>query len=150
MVCSGSLIPCFVNDDCNTEIICSTVHAHHEVLAWSWATLCWPDIWAPPRKRGRYCCITAMSIGSAMRGEIIACLLLWLLHQPGEKLCRVRLCYGCCVSQKRISVSAVPTAPRVFFQTLSSCLAYPGFSEQCSVNSKTLTSQTGWRAIQVD
>ena len=38
-------------------------------------------------------------------------LLLWLLlscllHQPGE-----RLCYGCCASQERINVSAVPIAP---------------------------------------
>ena len=50
-------------------------------------------------------------------------------------LCSV-CCYGCCVSQERINASAVPTA----LQSLSSCLAYPGFSKQCrlfSVNSKT-------------
>ena len=33
-------------------------------------------------------------------------LLLWLLCQLGE-----RLCYGCCASQERINVSAVPIAP---------------------------------------
>ena len=52
--------------------------------------------------------------------------LLRLLHQPGE-----RLCYGFRASQERINVSAIPTAPCVFFQSLSSHLAYPGFSEQC-------------------
>ena len=31
-----------------------------------------------------YCCVMALSIGSAMRGVTIACLLLRLLHQPGE------------------------------------------------------------------
>ena len=35
-------------------------------------------------------------------------------------------------------MSAVPTAPRIFFQTLSLSLAYPGFSEQCKLNSKTI------------
>ena len=35
------------------------------------------------------------------------------------------------VSQERINVSAVPMAPRVFFQLLSSHLASPGFSKQC-------------------
>ena len=58
MACSGSLAPRFVNNDyaiaeitysaaqaCQevyviAEIICSTVHVHHEVLAWSQATFC--------------------------------------------------------------------------------------------------------------
>ena len=53
-------------------------------------------------------------------------LLLWLPQQPGE-----RLYYGCHASQEKINVSQVPMAPQVFFQPLSSCLAYPGFSEQC-------------------
>ena len=53
-------------------------------------------------------------------------LLLWLLCQLGE-----RMCYGCCASQERINMSAVPTAPRVSFQPFSSSLSYPGFSEQC-------------------
>ena len=35
-------------------------------------------------------------------------------------------------------MSAVPTAPQIFFQTLSLSLAYPGFSEQCKLNSKTI------------
>ena len=69
------------------------------------------------------------------RRETIVCLLLWLLHQPGEKLFCVWLCYGCCyhccISQERVNVSAVPTAPQLFFQPLSLCLAYPGFSGQC-------------------
>ena len=32
-----------------------------------------------------YHCIRAVSIGSAMRGENIVCLLLWLLCQPGQR-----------------------------------------------------------------
>ena len=52
---------------------------------------------------------------------------LWLLGQPGGRFCCVSLCYGCC--QERIHMSTVPKAPGVFFQPLSSSLAYPGFSE---------------------
>ena len=87
---------------------------------------------------GIYYCVTVESIGSVARGENIVCLLLWLLLQLGgntvmaamparrEIVC-VRLCYGCCVSQERINISAVPTDPLVSFQPLSSHLAYPGF-----------------------
>ena len=71
----------------------------------------------------------AVAVGSAVRGGNIACLLLQLLHQPGERLCSVRLCYGCC--QKRINMSAVSTVPGVSFQPLSLHFAYPGFNEQC-------------------
>ena len=53
-------------------------------------------------------------------------LLLWLLCQPGE-----RLCYGHHAGQEGINVPALPTDPCIFFQTLSSSLAYPWFSEQC-------------------
>ena len=38
--------------------------------------------------------------------------------------------FGCCASQERINMSAVPTAPRVFFQPLSLSLTCPGFSKQ--------------------
>ena len=63
-------------------------------------------------------------------------LLLWLLHQQGG-----RPCYGCHASQERINVSAFPTAPHIFFQPLSLCLAYPGFSKQCE-------QQDNWRHDQ--
>ena len=36
-----------------------------------------------------------------------------------------------CASQQRINMSVVPVAPQVSLEPLSSCLAYPGFSEQC-------------------
>ena len=129
MAWSGSLAPRFVNNDYVTaeltestvhachgvyvtaEITYSTVHARHEVLAQSRDNLCGMLVWAPPRKRQPYCCDTAVSVGSAARGENIACLLLRLLHQPGERLYCVRLCYGCCcrrcASQEKIKVSAV-------------------------------------------
>ena len=65
----------------------------------------------------------------------MACLLLRLRHHPGEKTvvatASARLCYGCCTSQGRINVSAVPTAPRAFFQPLGLGLVYHRFSEQC-------------------
>ena len=63
----------------------------------------------------RYSCVT-----------VLLRLLLRLLSQPGE-----RLCCGCLANQERINVSAVPTAPRIFFQPLSTSLAYPELSEQC-------------------
>ena len=142
VACSGSLAACFVNNDYVTaEIIYSTAHvchefcltaeitystayAHHKVLTWSWVTLSYRHIWALPKKAmAFYCCITAVSFGSAMRR---VCLLLWLLCQPGQRLHLVRLCYGYCfgcISQERINVSVVPTAPRVFFLPLSLHLA---------------------------
>ena len=43
---------------------------------------------------------------------------------------RKRLCYGCHVSQEKISVSAVPTSPRIFFQPFSLSIADPRFSEE--------------------
>ena len=41
VACSGSLAPCFVNNDYVTaEIIYSTAHVHHKELAWTGATVC--------------------------------------------------------------------------------------------------------------
>ncbi|CAI9160703.1 unnamed protein product [Rangifer tarandus platyrhynchus] len=58
------------------------------------------------------------------------------LGKPGRVVCGSVVlcyvwCYRCCASRKRRNVSAVPTAPRAFFQPLSSRLACLGFSEQC-------------------
>ena len=62
--------------------------------------------------------------------------MLWLLCQPGE-----RLCYGYHSNQERINMSAVPVAPQIFFQPLSSHLAYPGSANSTdSVNSKMIGS----------
>ena len=58
---------------------------------------------------------------------VMSWLLLWLVQQPVQ-----RLCYGCCANQKRRNISAVLTAPHIFFQPLSPCLAYHGFSEWCA------------------
>ena len=42
IACSGFLAPYFVNNDYVTaESVCSTMHACHEVLASSWAALCY-------------------------------------------------------------------------------------------------------------
>ena len=86
------------------------------------------------RESPDYCCFMAVSTGSAMRGANIAYLLPRLLRQPRE-----RLCYGRRDSQDRINISAVPAAPGVSIQPLSSGLAYPG-SATCvnSVNIKII------------
>ena len=55
-----------------------------------------------------------------------------LLDQPWEERIQCVCCCSCCASQERTNVSAVPTAPWVFFQLPSSHLAYHGFSEQCA------------------
>ena len=49
-------------------------------------------IWAPPKTLRDYCWVRAVSVGSAMRGENITCLLLQLLCQPGENKC---VCSSC-------------------------------------------------------
>ena len=64
--------------------------------------------------------------------------------QTGVKswLCYMRLCYGSAISYVMVMLwllhqsgenkFAVPMAPRVSFQPLSLCLAYPGFNKQCT------------------
>ena len=68
--CSGSLAPCFVNDNYVTAgIIYSTVYAHHEVLAWS-QVMCSRHVCEfHPESGGNYSYIMGVSFGSAMRGE---------------------------------------------------------------------------------
>ena len=155
MVWPGSLAPqplalalCFVhNDYVKAELMCITVHACHEVLAWTWVT---SVIWAPPGPSlgivsgipvhaspwkpwqllswgytgatSRYYAIWRYVMTMLWLHYGYVCLLLQLLRQPGE-----RPCYGCHASQERMNVSAVSTAPCIFFQLLSLRLAYPGF-----------------------
>ena len=132
MVCSCSLTPQplalaprFVNNDYVTaEIFYSTVHVGHEVLTCSWV-VCHRDLWAPPRMQWNYCCVMAVLVGSATRGEI---------YGRAAASARRECYYGCCASQEKINVSAVPVAlPLViFFQPLSSRLSCPGFNEWCA------------------
>ena len=63
--------------------------------------------------------------GRAVLGYVVAAAVA-AASEPAEKLC-----YGCHVSQERISMSVVPTAPQASFQPLSSHLVYSGFSEPC-------------------
>ena len=132
---SGSLAPRFVT----AAVTYSTAHAHQEVLAWSrvfcvlyayvtppiklreWplhhGCVCWVS-----HERREYSVNTALAAVSARREAVcsyvvLLWLLLWLLCQPEENkhVCRSH------------GVSRLLPA----FQPLSSCLAYPGFSEQC-------------------
>ena len=49
---------------------------------------------------------TAMATASARREYCYGCWVSILL-----RLYCVRLCYGCCINQERISMSEIPTAP---------------------------------------
>ena len=131
---SCPLTPCSVNNDfahhkvyVRAEIIYSTVHAHHKVLMWSQATLCGTPAWALSWKlwlllHWGYVGVTSWSRYTRLcYGYVMATL--WF-------------CYGCCsgchASQERINAPVVPTAPHIFFQPLSSRLAYHRFSKQCT------------------
>lgn len=129
MDCSGSFTSRFVNNDYETaEAIHSTAHACHEILSWSWATLCGTPVLASPWKPWlllHWGNIGATSWLYYMRlccGYIVATL--WLCYGCYYSCCqpREKLYYGCCDSQERINMSSVTTAPRVSF---------PGFSELC-------------------
>jgi len=80
------------------------------------------------------------------------------LEKPGRVvcssvvLCYVR-CYLCCASQERGNVSAVPMAPRVFFQPLSSALPTQGSAnsadsvtqrDSCTLNRSSDTPEFTW------
>ena len=155
MVQSGSLTPravtlapCFINYDYVTaEITYSTVHAHHAVFAGSQA-LCSTQSMSfvmkalAPATLGLHWSNIMVMLCEVMLWLRYGCilvmlwLLLWLLCQPGE-----RLCYGYHSSQERINMSAVPMAPHIFFQPLNSHLAYPGsVNREYSVNSKMIGS----------
>ena len=141
MACSGSLTLCFVNNDYVTaESICSTAHMHHEVLVGH--GLCAVRMCEFHLKCGGITSASQLCLLGQPWEERIVCLLLWLLRQPGERLCCVRFCYGCCcgccISQERINVCAVPTAPRVSFQPLGCALPTLGSGNSVdNVNSET-------------
>ena len=130
MALSGSPAPRFVTDDYvnRGEHLYGTAHARHEVRAWSRATLCCTDVWAPPENWWRSCCVPAVSAGPATSGENTACLLRW----P-------------CAGHGRISTSACPTAPLVCFQPLSSWRASPVFNEQCAPFASRIPEDS-WRS----
>ena len=87
VACSGSLTLHFVNRDCViAEIIYSTAHARRGTCLVR-AVLCASLCALHPRTQQRYCCVRALSVGLARRGEDIVWLLLGRLHQPGESRC---------------------------------------------------------------
>ena len=84
-VCSGSLAPRFVNNDCvAAEITHSMAHVHHEAPVWS-GIQCYVQIGTPPKKQRHYCWITAVSS--------------WVSHERRENKCVC--CYSCCARQER-------------------------------------------------
>ena len=143
MTCSGSLTLRFANnEDGKTETICSTVHACVMRYSLDHRTLCGMHLcelhlegssslllhhgyvhW-DSHYRTDYRVSTALAAASSRRESCYGCC------QPGERLCCVRLPYGCCISQERSAVPVVPVASWVAFHPLSLCLAYPGFCKQ--------------------
>ena len=140
------------------EIIYSTEQTGHNALAWSRVALCTYCLHL------KSCSVAACHgcvYGSPMRGQNTVWVLLWVLRQPGEnmlwllcesgdRLCFVRLCYGCCISHERINLSVISMAPQVF-QTLSLHLVYHGFNKQCAQwdTAVQLVMRTRWRALQL-
>ena len=111
MACSGSLTSHLVNIDYVTAEIIIALQMYLTRYSLGHKIFCVARIYELHQKAAAfYRCIRAVSIGSAMRGENIQCLLLWLLCQSGK-----RLCYGCCASQERINASEVPKALCLFF-----------------------------------
>ena len=132
-VCSGSLALCFVNNDYVTaEIIYRPAHAVTRFSLGHGLRLIYE---LHPKKWWHSCCIMTVSIGSACRGEHTVCLLLQLLGKPGERLCCVRLRYGCCTIRREWSVPFL-----WLLQSSSSLLAraLPTLGSVRSVNSETV------------
>ena len=124
-----ALAPSFINKDSVTaEIVYRAVHAGHKVPAWSWVVCSRHVCELRPESRGLLLLCDACVHWVNPRRKNTACLLLRPLRQPGERLCVAMLCcyvccYGFCVSEKRINMSAVPMAPYVFFHLqLAPCL----------------------------
>ena len=117
----------------------------HEVLAWSRGVLCSMPVRSSLGKPWLLWHRGYIGVASwlyevtswLLYGSVMVMLwLLLLLLQPGE-----RLYYDCHASQERMNLSAIPMAPWVSFQPVSSHLAYPGFSKQCK-------HQDNWRHEQ--
>ena len=133
------------------EITYSTVYDCHELLTWLWATLCSTACMSFTMKAlaaaalGLHWSDIMVTLHEVMLWQpygyimVMLRLQLQLPCQPGE-----RLSCGCCASQERINMSAVPTVPQVFFQPLSSWLAYSGFSRQW----KRCEQQENWHHKQ--
>ena len=133
MVFSGSLTSRFVSNDYVTaERICSTAH---RVTGYSLGQgLCAVRIWAPPGKCWHDYCVTAVSVGSATRGQNIACLLLRPLRQPGENAAMAAVPARrekTCLQILRLLVSS-SSLPALTLPTLDSANSLD------SVNSKTI------------
>ena len=128
MAYSGSLAPCFVNNDCvMAEIIYSTAHALHEVLTWS-QVVCGTQT-CELHLESIYCCLMAVSVGLATRGENIERLQLRPLHQSVENK------HVCSSYSFSSFLPAFPLAP------------YLPWVQRTVWIARQLASRTGWRTI---
>ena len=103
----------------DNELLCAVglYELHHEGPGCSALRLHWNDIMVV-----LYEVIFWLCFGYVV---VMLWLLLWQLHQLGE-----RLCYGCHANQERIKGSVIPRAPHISIQPLSLRLAYPRFSKR--------------------
>lgn len=140
---SSSLDPRFVtNDYVTAELIYNTAHAHHEVVTWSWISLCHTHVWAPPRKQRGWLASWLCPLGQPREGENIACILLW------QGISQERMLLWLLLARREVVLLWIilRLLLRLLHQpetnvcssygslhllpTLSLCLAYPGFSKQ--------------------
>ena len=94
-------------------------------------------------------------LGPAMREENITWILLWILCQPGERLCAVILCYVnlllvlLCQPEKNkrvcCSYGSLNLLPAFYFMP---CLPWVQWTAQTWDTVRQLASWTVWRAIQ--
>ena len=143
MACSGSLAPHFVNNDYVTAEIFIAVHMC--IVRYSLGHgLCEVHIYMSSY-------IMAVSVGLVMWGENTARILLWLVCQPGERLCAFMLYYVCCysyrASQKKIDLPAVPMARCASSGLLACALPTLGSAKRTVWTARS--SWTGWKAIQL-
>ena len=101
----------FVNNDRVTaEFICSTAHVRQEVLTRSWVGIVrGMHLRAPPRKwwnfTAHHCCCVYWVNYKRREYRMSATIV--------DASAKREYFYGCCASQERINLSAVPTAPGV-------------------------------------
>ena len=112
-----------------------------------------------------FCCIMAVSVGSATSGENIVWILPRRLHQPGETtvtaavsarraaVLRYVCCYSCRASQKRMNTSAVPAAlassfilPARSLPTLGSADSADGVSSKTAGTVNRMRSSSSTKA----
>lgn len=131
-MCSGPLAPRFINNDSvAAEVIYCAAHACHQAPTSLLPAKCsvssprkpWLPLW--DHSGAALWCYVRFCSGSVMTPLRLCC----------------GCCYGCRITKVRISTSAVPRAPCVFFQPLARTLPALGLANSAdSMNNRTTGS----------